>query len=261
MACIAAVAFACLAVGLGGCGLLDADGARGSSWQPPYYEAGGFSQENGRIIYHEGSEVFAKTGVDVSEHQGYVDWNAVTADGIDFAIIRVGYRGTSEGVIVADAYAEYNLAASAEAGIQRGVYFFSQAVSVDEAREEAAFVLDFLGGASLEYPVVFDYEIDPEGVSSRTEDVTDEDAVAIAEAFCSAVEAGGYDAMLYGNASDLDRVYGGDLERYPLWYAEYGSYPTCRVPVMAWQYTSGGQVAGIDAAVDLSLDLVGAGVG
>ena len=212
---------------------------------------------DGRIVYQGEQGETAKTGVDVSAYQEYIDWDAVAADGIRFALIRVGYRGTSEGAISQDDYFEYNLQAAHDAGIECGVYFFSQAVSVEEAQEEADFVLAVLGGASLEYPVAFDYELNAEGVSSRTTEVSSGEATAIAQAFCQRIEDGGYQAMLYGNAYDLDRFDLDALAGYDLWFAEYTSYPSARRAFAVWQYSSNGSVAGIDAAVDLNLDMRG----
>ena len=245
------LALACLA----GCDSSNDKG--GSNWNAPYYDAAGFSNAGDRITYAEGFKTFAKTGIDVSENQGFIDWDAVAADGIDFAFIRVGYRGTDLGGISVDDYAEYNLEAAPAAGIQCGAYFFSQAISVEEAQEEAAFVLKVLGGMDLAYPIAFDYEVSLDG-ASRAQDVTSEEATAIALAFCQAIEAGGYDAIIYGNAYDLDLYDLSELSRYPLWYAEYGSYPAIRRACDVWQYSNGGTVAGIDAAVDMDLDLIGA---
>ena len=245
----------CLVLGL--CSCFPSSGAEGggSGWKPPYFETAGFSLENGRAAYeHDG--VFAnRAGVDVSENQDWIDWESVAADGIEFAMIRVGYRGTTEGGLFADAYYEYNLAGAQEAGVARGVYFFSQAVTVAEAQEEAQFVLSLLDGASLEYPVAFDYEQNAAGVQSRISDVSSEEATQIARAFCETIEAGGYDAMIYGNSYDLDLFAMDELGDYSLWYAEYGSAPMCRRPFTIWQYGNSGYVSGIDTAVDMNLDM------
>lgn len=222
-----------------------------------YYEESGFSQQDGRYAYVGERGASSKTGVDVSENQGWIDWDAVAGDAIDFAIVRVGYRGTTEGGLFQDDYFEYNTSAARAVGLECGAYFFSQAVTVEEAQEEAAFAISVLGGMPLEYPVVFDHERHAPGIDSRVDNLTPEEATAIALAFCQAIEAAGYDAAIYGNGYDLARYDLDELGGYPLWYAEYGTLPSSTQPFAIWQYTNDGRVAGIDAAVDLNLDLRG----
>ncbi|MDO4533625.1 MAG: GH25 family lysozyme [Coriobacteriia bacterium] len=232
-------------------------GSGGSGWTPPYCDPEGFSWENGRMSYAEDGEIVSKIGIDVSDHQDYIDWDAVAADGIEFAFIREGYRGSSEGDLFQDDYFEYNLQFARAAGIECGVYFFSQAISEEEAREEAEFVLQLLAGAELDYPVVFDYEQNAAGIDSRIEGMSREESTAIALAFCETIKAGGYEAMLYGNGYDLANYDLDELEDYGLWYAEYGDYPSCRRPFAVWQYSNDGRVAGIETAIDMNLDIRG----
>ena len=227
----------------------------GSGWAPPYCDPSGFEYDNGRFSYTADGKTASKTGVDVSDHQGYIDWDAVSADGIEFALLRVGYRGSSEGGLFQDDYFEYNLQFAHAAGIECGVYFFSQAISEEEGREEAEFVLSLLRGVNLEYPVVFDYEQNAAGIESRTEGIGQEEATAIARAFCETIEDAGYRAMIYGNGYDLGVFDMNALEDYALWYAEYGGYPSSRRPIAIWQYRSDGHVAGIETVVDLNLDI------
>ena len=127
-----------------------------SSYSESYY-SGEFAQHEGRASYIYEGTTHAKTGVDVSEHQGPIDWGAVAGDGISFAMIRIGYRGNTEGNLHQDELFEQNLAAAQEADIECGVYLYSQAVNEDEAREEAAFVLGILESRELSYPVAFDF--------------------------------------------------------------------------------------------------------
>jgi GH25 family lysozyme M1 (1,4-beta-N-acetylmuramidase) len=222
----------------------------------PYFDVEGFTLgDDGRWEYHANGADATKTGVDVSENQDWIDWYAVADDGIEFAMIRIGYRGSDEGVVVGDPYFEYNLASAQEAGIECGVYFFSQAVTLEEAREEAQFVLTMLDGAHLEYPVAFDFEPNPEGVSSRAAEVSGEDLTAFADEFCTIIENAGYDAMIYGNASDL-RGYDLDkLGHHKFWLARYDDPPTSANRFNLWQYSNNGTVNGIDAAVDMNLDM------
>ena len=251
-----AVLFALVAGLLLLCSCAASDGV-GSGWAPPYFDPEGFSQENGRMAYTRDGETWAKAGVDVSDHQGYIDWDAVAEDGIGFAMIRAGYRGATEAELYQDDYFEYNLQFARAAGLECGVYFFSQAISEEEAREEAEFVLALLNGAELAYPVVFDYEQNAAGIESRIQGVGQKEATAIALAFCETIENAGYTAMIYGNGYDLGIFDMDALSGYLLWYAEYGGYPSSRRPITLWQYSNNGSVAGIETAVDLNLDLQG----
>ncbi|MDO4400903.1 MAG: glycoside hydrolase family 25 protein [Coriobacteriia bacterium] len=227
-----------------------------SSWSPPYLNWDNFTIENDRYAYDGEEGHFTKTGVDVSDNQGWIDWYAVANDGIDFALIRCGFRGTSEGGLYPDDYFEYNLASAKEVGLDCGVYFFSQAVTEEEAREEARYVLELLGGVQLEYPVAFDFERQAEGIDSRVDTLTSDEATAIAQAFCEVIEGAGYRVMLYGNSYDLAWFNMDALPDYAIWYAEYGALPSCRSPYLFWQYSNNGRVRGIDAAVDMNLALV-----
>lgn len=223
-------------------------------YQSPYDWGNLLLDSAGRYSYVSGGQVLSRTGIDVSEHQGYIDWSAVAGDGIDFAIIRLGYRGSDNGAIVQDAYAEYNLKAAREAGLAVGVYFYSQATTEDEAVEEAEFVLDQIGEAQLAYPVVFDFEPTNSG-SDRISSLTGTERTAVAEAFCDRLAQAGHAAMIYGNGSALA---GFDLEAlapHGFWYAEYGALPDTDLYFSVWQYSNTGRVAGIDTDVDLDLDL------
>ncbi len=211
----------------------------------------------GRYVFRIDGQVMSRLGIDVSENQQDIDWNQVANDGIEFAIIRLGYRGTSTGAIRLDErYYEY-LEGAQLAGLDCGVYFFSQATSVQEAQEEADFVLQNLQGTTLEYPVVYDCEEVAAGAgTSRTTGMSKDEMTACARAFCERIEAAGYRAMVYGNTRDLARYHVNNLKPYPLWYAEYGMpTPTVAVDFTMWQYSNSGQVAGISTAVDLDIDL------
>lgn len=217
------------------------------------YDWSGLVDEGGRMAYYEDGQLASQTGVDVSEHQGWIDWSAVAGDGIEFAYVRLGNRGFTEGVVSIDDYFDYNLGAATDAGLDVGVYFFSQAVTADEAREEAQFVIDQLDGHSLALPIAYDHElVSAEG--ARANAVDRATMTACAQAFCDAVEAAGYEAIIYGNLHDLSRYHLSQLVEYPLWLAEYDvAAPTAPLPLAMWQYTSSGTVAGIDGAVDLNL--------
>ncbi len=236
-----------------GCSSEDDDEWTARSQEPsPYYDAHYFSSSNGRLSYR-GSGSSSKTGVDVSDHQGDIDWDAVAADDIEFAFIRVGYRGTTEGHLYPDSTFAYNINAAQAAGLDCGVYFFSQAKTVEEAHEEAAFVLGLIAPYELQYPVVFDYEAHGD---SRTANVDDETVTACARAFADDLQSAGYTVMLYGNYYDLERMNLGELSDLDIWFAEYDDRPSYTRRFTIWQYTSEGTVDGIGGGVDLNLDLV-----
>lgn len=212
--------------------------------------------DNGRLAYEEEGVVTSRTGIDVSEHQGYIDWDAVAQDGIDFAMIRLGNRGTTSGGLSIDDYFSYNLASATQVGIDVGVYFFSQSTTEQEAVDEAEFVLSNLDGAALDYPVVYDHER-VYGTEGRADDLSSEQMTANARAFCERIEQAGYTAMIYGNASDLARYNLDELGAYSIWYAEYGvSTPSTDELFTMWQYSNEGTVAGIDTVVDLNIHLM-----
>ena len=204
------------------------------------------TDENGVVTY-SGDALY---GVDVSAHQGEIDWAAVAADNIDFTILRIGNRGYSAGAIREDTSFEDNYAGAKENGLLVGVYFFSQAVSEEEAVEEAEQVLLWLDGRKLEGPVVYDWET-IEDDEARTDSVPGETVTACARTFCDTIRAGGYTPMLYCNGMlgylsyDLT-----DLQDIGVWYAEYGDYPSYAYAMELWQYTNSGSVSGIEGNAD-----------
>ncbi len=217
------------------------------------YDLDGFEWVDGRMTYTENGTVKSQIGIDVSEHQGYIDWDAVAADGIRFAFVRAGNRGNTEGTIAADAYYTANVTGAKAAGLAVGVYFYSQATSVEEAQEEADFVLGMLNGESLSLPIVFDHERDLTNYA-RGNDVDSETLTAAAVAFCKRVEAAGYSSMIYGNRGDLARYDLSSLGDRNIWFAEYSvDYPSYSTAFSIWQYDSNGVVDGIDTAVDMDI--------
>ena len=195
-------------------------------------------------------------GIDVSHHQGQVRWQEVAASGVRFAMVRVGYRSVDSGAISADKYATKNLDGATDAGLKVGVYFYSQAVSVEEAREEADFVISLLNGRPLDMPVVFDWEI--YGQEGRTSGVDGETLNECAIAFCEKIKAAGYAPMIYFNQDVANRLL--DLAAlqkrdYGLWLAMYKTEMDFPHRVDMWQYTETGSVSGIDGPVDLNVYL------
>lgn len=216
------------------------------------FQSSEFSRR-GPFIHYTGSDFATCQGVDVSDWQETVRWNEVAAGGIDFAVIRCGYRRYAAGELMPDAFFESNYAGAGRAGLRRGVYFFSQAISVEEAREEAEYVLRLLDGRALELPVFYDWET-VSAAEGRANGLDGATVTACAAAFCETIEAGGYQTGVYFNKHMGYHVY--DLAQcrsYTLWLAEPGDSPTFYYHTSFWQYDHHAAVPGIDTAADLNL--------
>lgn len=217
------------------------------------YDPQAFTQEENGWITYEKNGKKALTGIDVSVYQGDIDWEAVAQSGVEFAIIRLGYRGYSQGAIQLDRNFEQNMRGALEAGLDVGVYFFSQATTVLEAEEEADFVLENLRGYPITFPVVFDWEF-VTADQARTHEMEGEALTDCALAFCELVATAGYTPMVYFN-QDIGYFYYqlDELDQYPFWLAEYDSKPDFFYDFEIWQYTHTGTVPGIQGSVDLNL--------
>jgi GH25 family lysozyme M1 (1,4-beta-N-acetylmuramidase) len=216
--------------------------------------------EDGRYKYVQDGFVTSYTGIDVSRHNGQIDWEAVAADGIDFAMIRCAYRGYSEGVINDDDAFLRNIEGALAAGLGVGVYFYSQAVDISEAAEEADYILEAIAPYEITYPVVIDIEITEAGSDGdipRQNLVSGRDLTDIAAVFCSVVKDAGYTPMIYANLRmaylklDLRR-----LAAYDLWVSEWRDEehdPSFYYDYQMWQYTSDAEVDGIEGDVSLNI--------
>ena len=215
------------------------------------YGAADFEYVDGRLTCLSGT---ARTGIDVSSHQGEIDWEAVAADGIEFAMVRVGYRGIVDGLIEEDAAARTNIEGALAAGLDVGVYFFSQALTTQEAAREAAFVISFIEPYDISMPVVFDWE-HVENSAARTAGVTDRALLTdCARTFLEAVEAAGYASMIYFNRYQSQDLFDLRVLRdHSFWLALYDSPMTFSYRIRMWQYTDKAEVAGITEKVDLNL--------
>lgn len=215
--------------------------------------------EDNRYTYYENGEAASKTGIDVSYHQGDIDWERVAADGIDFAMIRIGYRGYEKGIMHRDELSESYISGAQAAGIDIGVYFYSQAVSEAEAREEAVYVCELIKDSEIKYPVVFDWEL-PDDSEARTLGTTTETLNKCAAAFCQEITDRGYTAMLYSNLKmALTKYDMQTLSAYDFWYVEYKdghNPPSYPYELQMWQYASDGRVDGIDGYVDMNISFV-----
>ncbi len=237
------------------------------TWVDPYdWDKMGNDEQSGLLAYYDADGTkLSEAGVDVSEHDGTIDWQQAKAAGVEFAIVRVGYRGYSQGSINLDEQFYSNISGASEAGIKVGAYFFSQAVTAEEATEEANYVVDCLknAGVELSYPVAFDEELNPggSGVSARTDGLSTSQLTQNAQAYLSVITSAGYRGMIYGNQNDLARLdLTGDLAQYPIWYAEYEvDHPTGHYDMEVWQYRSTGLVSGInegERATDLDIRFI-----
>ena len=207
---------------------------------------------NGRV-YYDGPAETVRYGIDVSKWQGDIDWKKVAADGVEFAILRCGYRGSGAGAINEDECFRANIAGAIAAGLDVGVYFFSQALNAAEAREEAKYTLELIRGYDLAYPVVFDWE--PQYTSgSRTNRPNWSAVTDAAVAFCDAVAAAGYTPMVYFNVAEAYlRLDMEKLQKYDAWLAWYHETPGYIYDYQIWQYGSTGSVAGISGNVDMDI--------
>ena len=196
----------------------------------------------------------SRLGVDVSSHQGVIDWQAVADSGVEFAMIRIGFRGYLEGEINTDTRARENIAGAKAAGLDVGVYFFSQALTRQEAAREAAWCVTFLENTELEMPLVFDWE-HVESAEARTAGFEDGPLLtACAQSFCDVVSAAGYEPMVYFNVYQARDLYDlTALRDYGFWLAQYQDGLDYPHAVDLWQYTDSGEVDGIQGRVDLDL--------
>ncbi len=216
------------------------------------YDKAAFAETDGFKSYESGG-LRAKVGVDVSVHQGEIDWTAVAGSGVEYAMIRVGRRGYTEGGIVQDSTFQQNIQGALDAGLPVGVYFFSQAVSVAEAEEEAEQVLQWIKDYEITYPVVFDWEIINDA-DARTNQVDGETLSALTAAFCEKIRQAGYHPAVYaGSQMVLRGLNLSAIKDYDLWLVEYRDVPTFYYGFQMWQYTGSGAVDGIQGNVDLNL--------
>ncbi|WP_276795078.1 glycoside hydrolase family 25 protein [Ruminococcus champanellensis] len=245
---------------LSGKKILLSDATYGQIYLPVYDNVPAFAQNreqivnrNGRRYYVSDGQITSDMGIDVSAHQGDIDWDKVKASGINFVFIRIGYRTYGGGDIMADSMFRQNYEGAKAAGLQVGVYFFSQAISEEEAVQEANFVVKQLQGCKLELPVTYDWELIYDD-TARTDNVPVDVLTDCCLAFSGVVEHAGYEPMIYQNKRtsllklDLPRLQG-----ISFWLAEYGSIPTYYYDCQYWQYSCKGKVPGIEGDVDLNI--------
>ena len=206
-------------------------------------------------------------GIDVARYQGTIDWEQVASSGVDFAMIRVGYRANADGAIIADSNARYNMQEATKFDIPIGVYFFSTAINEDEAREEADWVAEYISRYAITYPVAYDCEgfNDPD---SRQVHLTKMERTDIAMAFLKAIEKHGYEGMFYGSKNDLADDAQWQTSKieddYKVWVAQYPYDPYPQTESSSyegehqmWQYSAEGRIDGVSQSVDLNVAYFG----
>lgn len=202
-------------------------------------------REDGTLV-----ETRETRGIDVSKWQADIDWNAVATAGIDFAIIRVGYRGSESGTLVEDRCFKTNISGATKAGIKVGVYFFTQAITEAEAVEEASMAMELVRGYRLDYPIF----IDTEGSGGRADNLSKSARTKIIKAFCKTIQNGGYKAGIYASKSWYnDNLYADQLNEYFIWVAQYNTECNYTGKYDMWQYTSKGSIPGIKGNVDMNI--------
>lgn len=229
-------------------------------WITPYedVEVNNLKKEDfgrtGGKIYYTGEEYDTILGIDVSEHQKWIDWEKVADSGVKFVFVRVGYRGYTQGGLFTDPWFRTNVDGARDAGLDVGVYFYSQAINVGEAIAEANYVLEEIKGHQITLPIMYDWE-KLEGIEDARTNGLDPSIVGdCGIAFCETIRAAGYDAGIYFNRQlgyysfDLSR-----LKDFKFWLAVPGDFPDFYYAGNIWQYTDKGEVPGIEGDVDMNL--------
>ena len=193
-------------------------------------------------------------GIDVSRHNGNIDWNAVKASGVDYVIIRCGYRGSSTGVLIEDQTFRTNIKGATAAGLKVGVYVFSQAINEVEAVKEASLAVSLVKGYNLTYPIF----IDTESSGGRADGIDKATRTAVVNAFCQTVASAGYKPGIYASKTWFeDRLNMSAIGNYKIWLAQYAATPTYNGRYDMWQYSSKGKISGINGNVDLNYSYLG----
>ncbi len=210
--------------------------------------------ESGEYRYLQEGAVISHKGIDVSKYQGKIDWQLVAQDGVEFAFIRVGYRGYgSNGTLVEDDQFDANIKGAIDAGIKVGVYFYSQAITEEEAKEEAELVLNKIAPYQIDCPVVFDVER-VTGADGRMNGLSVEERTNLTKIFCEEIANAGYRPMIYYNTEMGVLMLGiEELEEYDKWFAAYSDQFYYPYEYKVWQYSQTGSVQGIQGDVDLNI--------
>lgn len=220
-----------------------------NTYDPEAFMADG----DGVMHYYEEGERVSHKGIDVSKYQDKIDWEKVASDEVEYAFIRLGIRGYTEGEIIEDETFEDNIKGALKNDIDVGVYFFTQALSEEEAEEEAAYVIESIAPYQVKYPIVLDVE-SVTSSKARGNDLTSEERTKYCIAFCEKIKEAGYTPMIYGNLKTFTLLLNiEELEDYDKWFAYYDESYYFPYDFKIWQYTNKGKVAGIKGDVDLNI--------
>lgn len=211
-------------------------------------------QKDTDFYRYEDDHYQAVLGIDVSQHNGDIDWSLVYDSGVRFAYLRVGFRGYgNEGVIVKDERFEEYYREAKKAGLRIGVYFFSQAMNHEEAMEEAFYTLEMIRHKEIDLPVGYDLE-SIDYATSRIESTTHQRKTENALIFAQKIQENGKKAIIYTNRYWMEEIYDPYMiYHHSIWYAQYGALPTWPYHFQIWQYSDKGHVPGIENATDLNL--------
>ena len=223
------------------------------------YNTDNFRIDNGFMAYFDddGNKI-SHLGVDLSYHNGDIDWQALKSAGCEFVMLRIGYRGYTEGGLIKDEKFDEYFVGAKEVGLKVGVYFFTQSVSVEEAIEEADYVLELLDGATLEYPIAYDTEdVTDDNARTNVEEIADELRSQMCIAFCERIKERGYYPIIYASENWMRR----DMELellsdYEFWAPQYREENDFLYDFTIWQYTENGNIPGIKGEVDLDISMV-----
>lgn len=218
-----------------------------------------FETEDGYMTYRdENGEKISHLGVDISYHEKEVDWDKLAESGVEFVMLRCGYRGYTEGGLIKDEKFEEYAAEANRVGINLGVYFFTQAITVEEAIAEADFTLDLIKDYDISYPVALDTEmIDDKEARTNTTEISKELRSEMAIAFCERIKEAGYYPIIYSSENWMRRNM--DLEmlnQYDFWAAQYQPQNDFLYDFTIWQYTDSGYIPGVSGQVDLDISLI-----
>lgn len=222
-------------------------------FKPANYENENLIGNEGFIDYKVNGEVLSQKGIDVSKFQGDIDWQKVSDSGVKYAMIRLGLRGYETGKLVTDENFEANIQGALDAGLEVGVYFFTQAITEAEAREEAEYVLEAIAPYNVTFPVAIDVE-DLYNDKARSYGQTKESRTECAIAFMDSVNKAGYRGTIYGNLNTFSKLVDlNKLNDYEKWFAQYDSSIYFPYEITMWQYSDKGAIDGIEGDVDLNI--------
>lgn len=220
------------------------------------YNFRGLDFQNPVMTYHEEGEKKSYMGVDVSKYQGFVDYNKLKKAGVSFVMIRIGARGYGSGQLILDEYFADNIKGATDAGLSVGAYFFSQAITTEEALEEVALIVEALEGHTLTYPVAFDMESIP-GDNARIDNLTKIEKTDIASVFLNGIKEAGYKPIIYGKKEWLlTKIDLTKLTEYDVWLAQVETTPDFPYEFDMWQYSTSGKIDGIAGKADLNISFI-----